>query len=160
MGRRSRRSWTRFHGWGFLLAAAVGFLAWRGAWGGAGLVSLIWLYYVLFARVTNCRVETVEGAPCSRDANGLLGTCRTHRSAKWRALPRVCRDGAFGLPRLMWPRPAPLPRGSARSGAPPPPPRPEPTGSAQERRERTMTFVGVAGLVVAILAFARDVIAG
>jgi hypothetical protein len=160
MGARSRRSPVRFRNWGFLLAAAAGVLAWRGAWGGAGLVSLIWLGYVLFVRQTQCRVEKVDGGACTNKVAGLMGTCWRHLGAKWRAVPVFWRDGAFGLPRLMWPRPAAAARTATRSGAAAPPPRPGATASAQERRERMMTFVGVAGLIVAILAFARDVIAG
>lgn len=155
---RSRRSAGHFHGWGILLAAAAGLLGWQGSWASAAIVAVFWLVYVLLVRSTRCRVETREGNPCRWPVSGQLGTCGFHRGDKWRTLPIIRWDGAFGLPHLMWPRAASAP---AAGGPPvPPPPAPGPSGSTDLRRERLMAVVGVTGLVVAILAFARDLIAG
>ncbi|WP_214407771.1 hypothetical protein [Pseudonocardia lacus] len=152
---RSRRS--RFHAWGWLLAAAAGLLALQGTWDAAGIVGLTWVVFVLFARRTQCRVEKADGGPCANPVTGMWGTCGTHRGAKWRSMPLFARDGALGLPRLMWPRPAGSPRAGVRSGARAPAPRPAPAPGTDGRTER---IIAVFGLLVAIAAFVRDLVAG
>ncbi|MCO1655803.1 hypothetical protein [Pseudonocardia humida] len=155
MGTRSRRS--TFRAWGWVLAGAAGLLAAQGTWDAAGIVALTWVIYVLFARTTQCRAETASGSPCNHSVAGLWGSCGFHRGAKWRSVPLFVRDGALGLPRLMWPRPVGSPRSGGRGGAPAPAPRPSPSDAANRRTER---IIAVAGLAVAAAALVRDLIAG
>jgi hypothetical protein len=152
---RSRRS--TFHAWGWVLAGAAALLAVQGTWDAAGIVAVTWVIYVLFARSTQCRVETAGGRPCNHSVLGLWGSCGFHRGAKWRSVPRFVRDGALGLPRLMWPRPAGSARAGSRGGAPAPAPRPAPSDTADRRTER---IIALAGLAVAAAALVRDFIAG
>jgi hypothetical protein len=121
----------------------------------------MWMIHVLFFNPTSCRVEKIgDGDPCTRPARGLLRTCGTaaHRGAKWQALPGFVRVGRWGLPRPMWPNPS---IGTGRRPAvarSEPPPRRRPR--ADRRAESVGTVIAVASLLVAVLSFIRDLIAG
>jgi hypothetical protein len=146
--------WRGLRPWGLGIAACAVVLARRGAWAGMALVSLVWLGYVLLARVDRCRVEQEPAMPCDEPVSGLLGTCYAHRGLKWRSRsrPRVVRGGRLGL-RLCWRRSAVrVSAGGERPVVQPPP--------ASDPRRRLMDGVGLAGLVVAVMSVVSAVTAG
>jgi hypothetical protein len=108
-------------------------------------VALVWLGYVLFARLDRCRVDA-----CDEPVSGLLGTCYVHRGTKWRSRPRVVRGGRLAL-RLCWPR------GAVRVAVGG---HPVPRSSVSDPRRRLMDGVGLAGLVVAVMSVVSAVTVG
>jgi hypothetical protein len=140
-----------------LLALSVSARNWSGtAWLGAALV-----IYLAGVRRTRCRVETRRHRPCRWTVRGYLRSCDYHPGLK-RGLPTLYRPRGWWLPDLMWPR-----YDLARAGYEP---RPRaaacgadavaPGNRAWSVRERVTTLLAVASLVVAIMSFVRDLIAG
>jgi hypothetical protein len=142
-------SWRGLRPWGLGIAACGVVLARRGAWVGTAFVMLVWLGYVLFARVDRCRVEQAATA-CDEPVSGLLGTCYVHRGTKWRSRPRVVRGGRLGL-RLCWPR------GAVRVAVGG---HPVLRSTVSDPRRRLMDGVGLAGLVVAVMSVVSAVTTG
>jgi hypothetical protein len=85
------------------LSLIVVLLAWLGVWIGVAVVVVILAFYLLAVRLTLCRVETLQHAPCRWLVRGVLGTCDWHSGLK-RGLPRLVPAGWGALPRFMWPR--------------------------------------------------------
>jgi hypothetical protein len=143
-----------------LLAVVLVVLASQGLWGAASIVAGILAFYLLVVRLTRCRVETTTHRPCRWRVRGLLGTCDYHIGYK-RGLPILVRGRGFlGLPTFMWPR-----DDFARSRWLADP-QPNLGGDATSERARRpgydwimMALAGV-GVLVAILALVRDLVAG
>jgi hypothetical protein len=155
MAKRSAAAWL----WpSILLAAAVAFLV-NGARGQGLFLLVAWAVNVLFLNPTRCRVEkVVDRSPCTKDAQGILGTCRNpaHRGAKWQALPHFVRVGTWGRPQLMWPNQSRR-TGSGAAARSGPAPAPRPAGGSGGRLG---DMIAIASLVVAIASFVRDLVAG
>ncbi|GAA1685731.1 hypothetical protein [Fodinicola feengrottensis] len=158
MGRRRRRRWTRFRAWGSLLTVVIGILLWQRAWWPATIFTGILAFYLLWVRLTRCRVETIRHRPCLWRVRGLLGTCDFHTGYK-KSIPVLARGSGFaGLPTLMWrrdffgtmPEPQPSPGGAGT---------PQPAGG-RDNYDWIMMAVGVAGVLIAVAALVRDLIAG
>ncbi|MGH3876337.1 MAG: hypothetical protein ACRDSK_04780 [Actinophytocola sp.] len=165
--RRRRGASAPFRAWGLVLSLVLGYALWQGQWAAAGWVALTLSFYLLLVRHTRCRVETRQHRPCPLGARGFLGSCGHHLGLK-RGLPRVVRRGSFGLPAFMWPRvdlAPPVVRAAAspasgwqEAGAP--------RGSSAEPpargawRDSAMLWLAVAGVLVALASFLRDLVAG
>jgi hypothetical protein len=116
--------------------------------------------YLLAVRRVRCRVETREGRPCSWSARGFVGSCKSHVGLK-RGLPRVIRFSTLGRPRFMWRR-LDLPSAPQRRARPVAAMREVGMTTLPERdgRETVMLWLAVGGVVVALLSFLRDLVAG
>lgn len=157
-GRRSSSS-GGFAGWGILIAVALLVATWQRSWSvGLGL-ALVLVAYLCWIHPSNCRVQKLDGDPCSQPSSGWLGTCRRHRTMK-SSLPTMSRTPGHLWPQVWWPRPG----GAAAAHGPPLPPRRPRSSRAPSRAPnggtRIVTILAVASLVVAIMSFLRDVIAG
>lgn len=141
-----------------MVAAALSFTSDR-PWIGVGFAAALVLY-LLFVRKARCRVATNNGRPCPWSARGYLGSCRLHQGLK-RGLPVVTASGAFGLPGLMWQKPD-LPRAPRAVVRPAAAMHEEAVGDLPVRStmEKTMLGLTVVGVVIALAAFIRDVVAG
>ncbi len=133
-------------------------LAWQRNWEAGGLVALLWLGYVLFVRLSRCGVETRAHKPCRWRVRGLLATCEYHRGDEPVRPVIVWMEGSL-RPRLMWPR-----RDLARLDRPERQPGRGASDTDPAARapgyERTAVMLAAAGVVVALAAFLRDLIAG
>jgi hypothetical protein len=147
--------------WGLTLLLAATFSFFQDQWLAGSVFSGALALYLLFVRKTACRVQTLAGGmPCTFSARGYFGTCKPHTGLK-RGLPVVRLLGSFKLPRLMWLRP---------EGVPPPRRMAGPIAATRELgtaeppartgRETVMLWVTISGVVVAVAAFLRDLIAG
>jgi hypothetical protein len=163
--RRRRRSHTSFRAWGTVLATLlVGTLLGR-HWLAATWVALLLVFYVGAVRITLCRVETLRHRPCRWRVRGFLRTCDFHVGLK-RGLPiLVSSDYRLTLPMLMWPR-SDLDAAGYTARA-----EPQPAAAARGRAalaanqrgggaDRAMLWLGIAGLLVALASFIRDLLAG
>lgn len=89
--RRSRRSGS-FQGWGYLLTAALAVALWQQSWSVSGWLALVLLTYMCWFHPTSCRLETLDGAPCTKPVIGWLRGCRhSHRGMKT-SLPVLLRS--------------------------------------------------------------------
>lgn len=163
-----RRRWRRyksppFRAWGTVLLAAAILLVTLREWPQAALVGGLLVVYLLFLRLTRCRVETEAHRPCRWRVRGFLGTCNVHVGDK-RSMPTlVRRQGFLAVPTLMWPR-------SALAGLPAREERqPTPGGAGREaiaanaqrpRYDWIMLALSAAGVGIALVAVVRDFIAG
>ena len=138
--------WRRLRPWGLGIAVCAVVLVRLGEWVGTAVVALIWLGYLLFARLDRCRV-----ADCDQPVSGLLGACYPHRGVKWRSPPRLVRGGRLGL-RLVWRRAAvPVAAGDVRAA---------PRVPYSAPRRRLMDAAGLVGLVLAVLSVVSALVAG
>lgn len=159
---RSRYGWRRnsppFRAWGLLLGFFTVVLVLKGLWGSASLLAGILIFYLLVVRLTRCRVETTAHRPCRWRVRGLLGTCDYHVGYK-RGLPMLVHGNGV-LPMFMWPR-VDFVHAGVR-------PDPQPTGAANPTSARArrpaydwgMMALAVTGVLVAIAALIRDLVAG
>lgn len=146
-----------FAGAGLGLTLALLGATWQQYWSVAFVVGAVLVAYLLLLHPTNCRVQKHDGDPCTQSARGWLGTCRRHRTMKstW---PTVSRTPGHLWPQLWWPRPG----GVAAAYVPADQPhRPRTTRvPAPGPGTRIATVAAVLGVVVAIMSFVRDLIAG
>jgi len=150
----------KFRAWGLALTAAASFAFVQDRWLAGLVLSGVLVLYLVFVRKTGCRVQTLTDRPCSNSARGYAGTCKLHTGSK-QGMPVLRALGMFGSPRLMWLRPegVQVPR---RAGQPVSAMREVGTAEPPARtgRETIMLWVTISGVVVAVAAFLRDLIAG
>lgn len=158
MARPRRGGRASFRWWGTGLAAAAVLLAVQGSWTWSAIVSLIWVGYLLFVRLTRCGVETARHRPCRWRVRGLLATCEFHVGDKT-TRPTLRWGERALLPTLMWPRPYLPPSGRAE-------PQPRAGSSDTDGRarspllDRLTVALAVGSLLVAVASLARDLLAG
>jgi hypothetical protein len=165
--RRSRRTKRRtqppFRAWGLLLTAALVVLVSRGLWQSSLIVAGMLIFYLLAVKITLCRVETTKHLPCRWRVRGLLNTCDYHTGLKIGLPGTMPGRHPYSLPMLIWRRgnltpytqaerqPALNARGEAAMAS----------GVAQSSgNEVLMKWIAILGLVVAVAAFLRDLLAG
>lgn len=154
--RRSRRPRTQFRAWGWLLAFTALILASADAWWEAASVGGILVLYLLFVRLTRCRVETRFERPCRWLVRGMMGTCTYHVGDK-RGLPVLIAGERFaGFPTLMWRREAGA-QGMGRPEQQPEQTASDPHPPGYNRAGLALTVLGVA---IAGASFVRDLLAG
>lgn len=161
---RSRRTARPpFRAWGFLLLCAFVLLLYTAQWVAATWVAAVLLFYFFAVRVTLCRVETQKRRPCRWRVRGFLNTCNFHVGLK-HGMPRfINSEHALTLPMLMWPRSevelqgAPEPQPARSRGFATLAPNAKRTAGSSER---LMKWTTIAGAIIALASFARDVIAG
>ena len=130
-------------------------------WSGSAWLAIALIIYLAGVRRTCCRVETLKRRPCRWLVRGYLRCCDYHPGLK-RGLPELFFARRWLLPELMWPR---YDRAVAAY-------EPQPTASARglsavapgnrvwSLQERVTTMVAVASLLVAVMSFIRDLVAG
>lgn len=130
-------------------------------WSGSTWLAIALIIYLVGVRRTRCRVETLKRRPCRWLVRGYLRCCDYHSGLK-RGLPKLYFARRWLLPDLIWPR---YDRAMAVY-------EPQPTASAHglgavapgnrvwSVQERVTTVVAVASLLVAVMSFIRDLVAG
>lgn len=160
-GRRARRPEPApFRAWGVALCFMAVLLAASGASTSALFVTALLAFYLLAIRLTRCRVETTQRAPCKWQVRGFVGTCDWHRGLK-RGLPHLVQVPRSALPRFMWLRPD-LATGPAQSIDPQPAAGATPVAATAPNAARpaydwAIFAIELTGVVVAIVTLAHEV---
>ena len=158
---RARSRQSRFKAWGSVLLLLALLLLSQQQWIYGSIALGVSIAYLLWIRLTPCRVETNSRQPCRWTVRGFLGTCDYHTGRK-RGLPHLVPSShRFTLPVLMWPREARLvqgetqPKANAYGMA-------AATPSARETRmvDQLVKAATILAAVVAVVGVVRDFVSG